>query len=39
MHEFHGFHCWKLGKFTKNKTSHILSLMDEISKAFLTKNE
>ena len=28
------FHCSKLGEFTKNKTGHILHLMDEISKVF-----
>ena len=28
------FHCSKLGEFTKNKTGHILHLMNEISKVF-----
>ena len=38
MCEF-GFHCWKLWKFTENKAGHVLNLMDEISKVFLTENE
>ena len=33
------FHCWKLCKFTENKAGHVLNLMDEISKVFLTENE
>ena len=33
------FHCLKLGEFKKNKTGHIINLMDQISKAFLTETE
>ena len=33
------FHCWKLREFTENKAGHVLNLMDEISKVFLTENE
>ena len=32
-------HCWKLGEFTGNNTSHILNLMDETTKVFFTENE
>ena len=38
MREFE-FHCWKLEEFTKNKTGHILNLMDKISKVFFTESE
>ena len=33
------FHCWKLGEFKENKTVHILDLIDQISKVFLTETE
>ena len=33
------FHRWQLEEFTENKAGHILTLMDEISKVFVTENE
>ena len=38
MFEFE-FHSLKLGELTESKAYHILNLMVEISKVFLTENE